>query len=75
MVLLLVLTDNSPAAPVKLLFCAVVPRLNCTCVGIIVSVYHNVPKSVARLLPVGSIQLYTEAELTPKASMEAVKSP
>ena len=26
-------TDNSPAAPVKLLFCDVVPRLSCNCVG------------------------------------------
>jgi hypothetical protein len=27
-------TDNSPVAPVNELFCAVVPRLNCTTVGI-----------------------------------------
>ena len=35
--LVLVSTESSPMAPVKLLFCAVVPRLNCNCVGIYIS--------------------------------------
>ena len=55
-VLLLVLTEISPEAPVKLLFCAVVPRLNCTCVGINCSVNYNTAKSSLTILPLGSIQ-------------------
>ncbi len=51
-------TDISPAAPVKLLFCVVVPLLNCTCVGIyiLLNVYVNAPKSVVANAPEGDVK-------------------